>query len=115
MEVPYEELERAAPDLTAPVVVEPAEDLTPAAEDLTACPELGLSVLVTEDIEDLDPACLATEDDLVAVAVEALLTAEEPLAPLLDLDMDWLLMPADLDMEPIPVLTVEPAAAFLDL
>lgn len=77
--------------------------------DLTAEPaaEGTLSALVAEDTDDLaaldlDEVDLVTEEDLVA-------------APLLDLVMEELLVPAVLDMEPIPLLVEEPVVLILGL
>ena len=41
----------------------------PVEEDLTACPELGLEVLATEEMEEDLEAPLVTLEDLVAVEV----------------------------------------------
>ncbi len=80
----------------------------PMDVDLTECPALGLAVLATEDIEDLAPLA-AMLDDLVAV--EVLVEG----APALDLTIEELLTPADLEVEPIPLLVVEPVVAILGL
>ena len=80
----------------------------PIDVDLTKCPALGLAVLATEDIEDLAPLA-AMLDDLVAV--EVLVEG----APALDLTIEELLTPADLEVEPIPLLVVEPVVAILGL
>ena len=82
----------------------PADD----EDDLTAWPALGLAVLVTEDMDDLD-APLDLLEDLVAVG--GLVLA----APVLDLVMDELLTPADLADEPIPLLVALPVVEILGL
>lgn len=86
----------------------PELERLPTAVDLTDCPALGLAVLATEDIEDLAPLA-AMPDDLVAVEV---LVAG---APALDLTIEELLTPADLAVEPIPLLVVEPVVEILGL
>ena len=73
--------------------------------DLTVVPEV-LGALLTEEIEDLDPAA----DPLDLVAVEDLVVA-----PVLDLDMEELLMPALLAAEPIPLLVEDALVAILGL
>ncbi len=82
----------------------PADD----EDDLTAWPALGLAVLVTEDMDDLDAPLDLLED---LVAVEVLVLA----APVLDLVMDELLTPADLADEPIPLLVALPVVEILGL
>lgn len=100
-------------DILVPVdaPVEP-EELTPARvpeeDDLTACPALGLGALETEVMDDLEAPPVA-DDDLVAVL--ALVAA----APLLDLAMEELLTPADLAVEPMPLLVAEPVVETLGL
>jgi hypothetical protein len=65
-----------------------------------------LASLVVEDADDLAALALADEDlveeDLVA-------------APLLDLVIEALLVPAVLDIEPMPLLEVDPVVAILGL
>ena len=84
-------------DLTAEPVDAPNDDVTLALEPLT------------EDLDedDLTDDGLLTEeiDDLVDVAAADVLVAEA--APL-DLVMDELLTPADLEEEPMPLLDPEP-------
>ena len=92
----------------------PAEDDLPLVEadletlDLAVDPVTGvLATLVAEDTDDLAALPLAEEDlvaeDLVAVA------------PLLDLVIEELLVPAVLDIEPMPLLVVDPVVAILGL
>lgn len=68
--------------------------------------------LVVEDRDDLELPENPEEADLadveVLVAADALVDS-----PLLVLDIDELLVPAVLDIEPIPLLEVEPLARFL--
>ena len=73
--------------------------------DLTAVPDV-LGALLTEEIEDLVPA--AEPDDLVAVDVLVV-------APLLDLVMEELLVPALRAAEPIPLLVEVALVAILGL
>ena len=73
-------------------------------EDLTAVPVLG--ALLTEEMEDLVPEDVP--EDLVAVE-------DLVVAPLLDLDMEELLMPALLAAEPIPLLVEDALVAILGL
>ena len=73
--------------------------------DLTAVPDV-LGALLTEEIEDLDPAAdpeaLVAVDDLVA-------------APVLDLVIEELLVPALRETEPIPLLPGAAVVAILGL
>ena len=73
--------------------------------DLTAVPDV-LGALLTEEIEDLVPA--ADPDDLVAVD-------DLVVAPLLDLVMEELLVPALRAAEPIPLLVEVALVAILGL
>ena len=98
-------------DLVVPDAT-PAEDL-PAFEadletlDLTVVPVEGvLATLVAEDAEDLAALALE-EEDLVA--------EDLVVAPLLDLVIEALLVPAVLDIEPMPLLEVDPVVATLGL
>ena len=98
-------------DLVVPDAT-PAEDL-PAFEadlealDLTVVPVEGvLATLVAEDAEDLAALALE-EEDLVA--------EDLVVAPLLDLVIEALLVPAVLDNEPMPLLEVDPVVATLGL
>ena len=84
-------------DLTAEPVDAPNDDVTLALEPLTEDldeDDLTYDGLLTEEI-----------DDLVDVAAADVLVAEA--APL-DLVMDELLTPADLEEEPMPLLDPEP-------
>lgn len=77
------------------------------ALDLTVDPVAGvLATLVAEDADDLAALALADED-LVAEDLVA--------APLLDLVIEALLVPAVLDIEPMPLLEVDPVVAILGL
>ena len=73
--------------------------------DLTAVPEV-LGALLTEEIEDLVPA--AAPFDLVAVE-------DLVVAPVLDLVIEELLVPALLAAEPIPLLVDVALVAILGL
>ena len=73
--------------------------------DLTAAPEV-LGALLTEEIEDLDPA--AAPLDLVAVE-------DLVVAPILDLVIAELLVPALRAAEPIPLLVEVALVAILGL
>ena len=95
-------------DLLTPVEATPVPVRPAAEDDLTACPELGLGALATEDRDELDDLPAAPED---LVAVEVRVAG----APLLDLVMEALLVPVVLAMEPIPLLVVDPVVATLGL
>lgn len=100
-EVPYVALEEPLAAVLTPLLV-------PVAEDLTAWPELGLAVLATDEMDDLD----ALPDTLEAlVAVEALV----PDTPVLERVIEELLTPADLEEDPSPLLVVDPVVAILGL
>jgi hypothetical protein len=93
------------PDTTPEDLPEVAADLE--ALDLTVDPAPGvLATLVAEDADDLAALALADED-LVAEDLVA--------APLLDLVIEALLVPAVLDIEPMPLLEVDPVVAILGL
>lgn len=95
------------------LLVEAEERTFAEDEDLTAWPEFGLSVLATEDIDDLEPAALDTDEDLVAdaLATDELLVAD----PFLARVMEELLTPVERVTEPSPVLVEDPAVASLGL
>ena len=65
----------------------------------------GLATLVAEDAEDLAETALVAA---VPAAADDLVTD-----PLRDLDIAALLVPADLDMEPMPFLPAEPVVEIL--
>ena len=97
-------------DLTAEPVDAPNNDvplaLEPLTEDLDEDDLTDDSGLLTEEIDDLElPVRPVKADDLVDVAAADVLVAEA--APL-DLVMDELLTPADLEEEPMPLLDPEP-------
>jgi len=97
-------------DLTAEPVDAPNDDvplaLEPLTEDLDEDDLTDGSGLLTEEIDDLElPVRPVKADDLVDVAAADVLVAEA--APL-DLVMDELLTPADLEEEPMPLLDPEP-------
>ena len=73
--------------------------------DLTAVPDV-LGALLTEEIEDLDPAA----EPEALVAVDDLVTA-----PVLDLVIEELLVPALRETEPIPLLPGVAVVAILGL
>ncbi len=91
-----------------PELVAPAMERLPTAEDLTDWPALGLAVLATVEIDDLEPLTVPRED---LVAVEVLVEG----APVLERVMEELLTPADLEVDPIPFLVVEPVVETLGL
>ena len=80
----------------------------PVEEDLTACPELGLEVLATEEMEEDLEAPLVTLEDLVAVEV---LVDDD--IPLLDLLIEALLAPVLREREPSPLLDTDPVVEIL--
>ena len=97
-------------DLTAEPVDAPSDDVPLAlellTEDLDEDDLTDDSGLLTEEIDDLElPVRPVKADDLVDVAAADVLVAEA--APL-DLVMEELLTPADLEEEPMPLLAPEP-------
>lgn len=98
-------MDLVVPDATPEDLPEVAADLE--VLDLTVDPAAGvLATLVAEDADDLAALALADED-LVAEDLVA--------APLLDLVIEALLVPAVLDIEPMPLLEVDPVVAILGL
>ena len=93
-------------DLVTPEAVVPVRPAT--EDDLTAFPDPLLGTLAIDEIDDLEDPLAELED---LVAVDVLVVAP----PLLALVIEELLVPVVLDMEPIPLLVLEPVVEILGL